>query len=108
MCMETETNCVAAFSVSEIRGFLDANIFRAWDDLRTRNELMRAIQEGSLPGIVVCSECELYAVILERAPDRLFYCGRDDCRAVTCLDCKIREHRGKSCERNCPGRAGLN
>ena len=86
------------FSASEIRRFLDADTLRAWDDLRTRNELMRAIQSGELPGLTVCSACKLYAIILERVPDRLFYCRRDGCKVVTCLECKIPEHIGMTCE----------
>jgi hypothetical protein len=101
--METLEDCKSGFSIFEIRRFLDQNTFRAWDDLRTRNELMRVELEGSLPGLMICPECKLYAVELEGIRRRLlvlFYCRRQECQAVTCLECNSPQHRGRSCEGN--------
>ena len=96
--MTSEPGCRVPFSLTEIRRFLGADTFRAWDDLRTQNEVMLVIQQGSLPGLIVCCVCRIYAAIPEQPLGRLFYCRREGCRAVTCRNCNIREHHGKSCE----------
>ena len=89
------------FPLSELRRFLPEKTFDLWERIKQD----KAIEQAGLEGLEVrvipptaysiitvraeksCPYCH-YSIIIENEYEKLFRCQNEDCRAVSCRNCK--------------------
>ncbi|KAJ3874538.1 hypothetical protein F5051DRAFT_335588, partial [Lentinula edodes] len=89
-----QSGCNLAFPVSILQKVLPDNLLELYERVRQRNE----IEMAGLEGLEECPFCD-FKCIIEGAHGSLFCCGNiKACGAITCRQCKKKDHRPKSCK----------
>ncbi|GAA5859456.1 hypothetical protein JCM8547_006832 [Rhodosporidiobolus lusitaniae] len=90
-CMST-SGCKSTFSEREAERFLPRKTLNALHKIKQEKEL----GEAGIEGLEMCPFCP-FCCIIENPDERLFYCQRDDCKIVSCRQCKKKDHLPKTC-----------
>ncbi|KAI9204892.1 uncharacterized protein BJ171DRAFT_91176 [Polychytrium aggregatum] len=93
-CMDM-SSCPYSFTDGELRRFLSEADFEGLSKIRQEE----AIRQAGLEGFTECPFCS-FGVQLTTLPeeDKLLYCQREECKAVSCRLCKQLNHLPLTCE----------
>ncbi|GJN92531.1 hypothetical protein Rhopal_005561-T1 [Rhodotorula paludigena] len=90
-CMST-SGCASTFPEIEIVKCVSRKTLAALHKIKQEKE----VDEAALEGLEKCPFCP-FAMIIENEQERLFSCQRDDCRIVSCRQCKKKDHLPATC-----------
>ncbi|BGP18474.1 hypothetical protein JCM10213_001211 [Rhodosporidiobolus nylandii] len=90
-CMST-SGCKSFFSEREAERFLSRKTLNALHKIRMEKE----VDAAAIEGLEQCPFCP-FAYIIENPDERLFHCQREDCKIVSCRQCKKKDHLPKTC-----------
>ena len=87
------SGCSVPFAEAELQRFLSRKSIDLYFRLKQTAELAAA----ELDNLEHCPGCS-YAAIIENLEEKLFRCLNENCKQVTCRQCKKPEHIPKTCE----------
>ncbi|BGP26488.1 zinc finger, C6HC-type protein [Rhodotorula toruloides] len=90
-CMSTD-GCTAFFPDTEMTKCLSIKTLETLHKIKQEKE----IDAAELEGLEKCPFCP-FAMIIESPDERLFHCQREECRVVSCRQCKKKDHIPKTC-----------
>ncbi|GAA5969582.1 hypothetical protein JCM11641_008168 [Rhodosporidiobolus odoratus] len=91
-CMST-SGCTSTFSEREAERFLNKKSLAALHKIRMEKEVGAA----EIEGLEQCPFCP-FAYIIENPDERLFHCQRQDCKIISCRQCKKKNHLPQTCK----------
>ncbi|KAL1382562.1 hypothetical protein HDK64DRAFT_52966 [Phyllosticta capitalensis] len=92
-CMDTG-GCGAQFPRSQLKAFLEPNLFDTLERLQQEQDL----RDAGIEDLEQCPFCDFKAICEPKEVDREFRCLNDDCLVVSCRLCRLETHVPLTCE----------
>ncbi|KAJ3129993.1 hypothetical protein HK098_007259 [Nowakowskiella sp. JEL0407] len=94
-CLDSASDCKYGFEEKEIRRFLGEKTWEGYQKLRMEEEVRMA----EIDGLESCPFCSFAMIMLDTFEEnKLFVCQNEECKVVSCRNCKKKNHLPRTCE----------